>query len=238
MKEKQNEEQKKKQNVFGAGFCALLVLTAVSCRKLDVVGTGSVQSFGALLEQRAQTVRPDDANGGWSLTAPDGTTRFIWSRNFAESPRYDVMIEFDAAPFIAAGLDPRKLPEHFLFEENRITVGAKLGRETPQYQGEPTPLASYEQIVKLKREAIGYHIAMDHYGVSLGDGNLFEWAKDMDANDKDLVFVLNPEPFLKAGTDPDRVEGWTFTKVTVDDENGKPVELDKILKPFDLPAVL
>jgi hypothetical protein len=49
-----------------------------------------------------------------------------------------------------------------------------------------------------------------------------------------MVFVLNPEPFLKAGADPNRIEGWTFTKVTVDDENGRPIEVDKILKPFDL----
>jgi hypothetical protein len=77
-------------------------------------------------------------------------------------------------------------------------------------------------------------MAMDHYGVSLGDGNLFEWAKDMAANDKDIVFALNPAPIIAAGADPARIAGWTFTKVTVDDENGKPVEVDKILKPFDL----
>jgi hypothetical protein len=77
-------------------------------------------------------------------------------------------------------------------------------------------------------------MAMDHYGVSLGDGNLFEWAKDMNANDKDIVFVLNPEPFIAAGADPARVSGWVFDKVTVDDENGKPVQVDKLLKPFEI----
>jgi hypothetical protein len=144
------------------------------------------------------------------------------------------MLEFDAAPFIAAGLDPEKLPENFAFYEGMIMVGTKLGQETLRYSGEVTPLASYEQIVKLKRPAIGYHGALDHYGVNLGDGNLVEWAKDMSTNDKDIVFVLNPEPFINAGADPSRVEGWTFTKVTVDDANGKPVEVDKILKPFNL----
>jgi hypothetical protein len=219
---------------LGAGLCVLLALTVLSCGQLDVVGSGSVESFGKVLEQRAQAVRPDDANGGWSLTAPDNSTRFIWSRNYAETPLRDVLIEFDAAPFIAAGLDPLRLPENFTYGEGRIAVGTKLGKEAARYRGEITPLASYKQIVSLKREAIGYHMAMDHYGVNLGDGNLFEWAKDMDANDKDIVFVIDPEPFLKAGADPSRVEGWTFTKVPVDDENGRPVELDKILKPFDL----
>jgi hypothetical protein len=218
-------------------FTVVLVLSLaalVSCGKLDVVGTDSARSFEKVLRQIPQAVKPDDINGGWSLAAPDNSVRFIWSRNYAESPLRDVMIEFDAAPFIAAGLNPERLPERLAFYDGKIMAGTKLGGETLKYAGEVTPLASYEQIVKLKRSAIGYHMAMDHYGVNLGDGNLFEWAKDMAANDKDLVFVLNPEPFLKAGLDPNRIDGWIFTKVTVDDENGKPIEVDKILKPFNL----
>jgi hypothetical protein len=200
-----------------------------------VVGTGSIKSFEQVLNRLPQSLTPDDANNGWSLAAPDTSARFIWSRNYAESPRYDVMIEFNAAPFIAAGLDPGGLPEeNFSFRGDRIIAGTKLGTERLRYSGEVTPLASYEQIVKLKRNSIGYHMAMDHYGVNLGNGNMFEWAKDMAANDKDIVFVLDPAPFIAAGIDPSRVEGWIFTKVTVDDENGKPVEVDKLLKIFDL----
>jgi hypothetical protein len=56
----------------------------------------------------------------------------------------------------------------------------------------------------------------------------------MNTNDKDIVFVLNPDPFIAAGVDPARIEGWAFAKVTVDDENGKPIQVDKILKPFNL----
>jgi hypothetical protein len=206
----------------------------VSCGKLDVVGTDSTASFDKVLKQIPQAVTSDEMNGGWSLTAPDNEARFIWSKNYAESPLHDVMLEFDAAPFITAGLDPERLPENFAFYEGKIMVGTKLGQEQLRYQREITPLASYEQIVKLKRSAIGYHGALDHYGVNLGDGNLFEWAKDMGTNDKDIVFVLNPEPFIAAGVDPSRIDGWAFAKVTVDDTNGKPIELDKILKPFDL----
>ncbi|MDR2784779.1 MAG: hypothetical protein LBB83_02575 [Treponema sp.] len=216
------------------GLAALVVLAALSCGKLDVVGTESVKSFDKVLQQIPQSVTADERNGGWSLAAPDGTARYIWSRNYAESPLHDVMLEFGAAPFIAAGLDPERLPENFAFYDGMIMVGTKLGQETLKYQGQATPLASYEQIVKLKRSAIGYHGALDHYGVSLGDCNLFEWAKDMAANDKDIVFVLNPEPFIAAGVDPNKIEGWAFAKVTVDDAKGKPIQVDKILKPFDL----
>jgi hypothetical protein len=220
--------------ITGTALCVLFGLAALSCGKLDVVGTGSIDSFDQVLRQIPRQVGPDDPRGGWSLRAPDGSARFIWSRNYAESPLLDVMIEFDAAPFIAAGLDPGRLPGNFTFSQGALTVGTKLGTERLRYPGEGTPLESYRQLVALKRDRVGYHMAMDHYGVNLGDGNLFEWAKDMAANDKDIVFVLNPQPLLDAGVRPDRIDGWLFTKVTVDDENGKPVQVDKILKPFDL----
>jgi hypothetical protein len=144
------------------------------------------------------------------------------------------MLEFDASPFISAGLDADKLPPDITYYDGMLMVGAKLGQEALKYSGEATPLASYEQIVKLKRKSIGYHGALDHYGVTIGNGNLFEWAKNMGTNDKDMVFVLNPDPFIAAGVDPNAIAGWAFAKVTVDDENGKPVQVDKILKPFDL----
>jgi len=217
-------------------FCAIVFMLAVSCDKLDTVGNYSIRSFSELLNAIPQLVSPDEANCGWSLAAPDGSARFIWSRSFAESPRFDVALEFDAAPFIAAGLDPALLPANFYFdsESNLLGAGTKLGTEQLRYTSEVTPLASYEQIVKLKRQSIGYHGQLDHYGADLGNGNMFEWARDLSANDKDIVFVLNPEPFIAAGTDPELIEGWLFSKVTVDDENGKPIQVDKILKPFDL----
>jgi hypothetical protein len=84
------------------------------------------------------------------------------------------MLEIDAAPFLAAGLDPARLPENFAFYDGMIMVDTKLGQKTLRYSGQATPLASYEQIVKLKRSVIGYHGALDHYGVNMGDGNLFE----------------------------------------------------------------
>ena len=221
-----------KKTVKLTAFFAVLAVTA--CSKLDVVGNDSIRAFNDLLQSAPQLVSEDKVNGGWSISAPDGSARFIWSRNFAESPTYDVMLEFNAAPFIVAGLNPSKLPDNFTFRDDRLTMGTKLGAEQLQYNGEATPLASYQQIVKLKRAEIGYHMQMDHYGINLGNGNMFEWAKNLTTNDKDIVFVLDPAPFIAAGTDPAKIEGWTFAKVTVDDANGKPIQVDKILKPINL----
>lgn len=86
----------------------------------------------------------------------------------------------------------------------------------------------------MKREQIKYHADLDHYGVDVGNGNMFEWAKDMETNDKDIVYVLSPQVFIDAGVDPENVDGWLFAKVNVMDKDGKSVEVDKFLKPFDL----
>ncbi len=214
-----------------AGAVAMLAL--VGCKQLDVVGSQSVTSFDAVLKAIPDKVRAEELNYGWSLSAPDDTARFIWSEDYSKSPLYDVMLELDAQPFLDAGLDPNKLPENVLQYENKLMVGTKLGSDALKYSGEVTPLAAYEQIVNLYRDSIGYHTALDHYGVKLTNGNMFEWAKDMSKNDKDIVFVLNPEPFIAAGVDPNAVEGWAFAKVPME-EDGKAIEVEKLLKPFDL----
>jgi poly-D-alanine transfer protein DltD len=56
----------------------------------------------------------------------------------------------------------------------------------------------------------------------------------MNTNDKDIVFVLNPQAFIEAGVDPSKVEGWVFGKVPVEDANGRKFDADKFLKPFNL----
>lgn len=212
---------------------ALALLSLVGCKQLDVVGNQSIKSLEAVLEAIPDKVQYDQMNFGWSLSAPDDTARFIWSQDYSRSPLYDVMLEFDAKPFLDAGLNTTKLPESIQYYEGQLIVGTKLGSDALQYNGEATPLAAYEQIVDLYRDSIGYHMALDHFGVKLENGNMFEWAKDMSKNDKDIVFVLNPEPFIAAGVDPNAVEGWTFAKVTME-EDGKMIEVDKLLKPFDL----
>ena len=218
------------------GLFAMLFFTVVSCDKLDTVGNHSIRSFGELLNSAPQLAARYDVNGGWYFSAPDGSARFIWSLNFAKSPLFDAMLEFDAVPFIAAGLEPSKLPGNFYFDSksNLLVVGTRLGTDQLQGYSDESPLTSYQQIVKLKRDAIGYHSAMDHYGINLGDGNLFEWAKNLNTNDKDIVFVLNPDPFIKAGVDPNKIEGWAFAKVPAEDEKGRMIEVEKILKPFNL----
>lgn len=218
----------------------LVIILKTAGGNLDVVGKESSASFEKILAASGSRVTADEANAGWSLEAPDDSVRFIWSEDYIRSPMHDVMLEFDAEPFVNAGLDTAKLPEYYAAYEGMLMVGTKLGTDALTYRGDPTPLAAYEQIVSKYRNAIGYHTALDHYNVSLANGNMFEWAKDMQANsvtkekqDKDIVFVLNPEPLIAAGVDPEKVEGWVYTTVSVEID-GKATDVYKFLKPFNL----
>lgn len=210
-----------------------LILPLAACAATDVVGNGSVTSFEKVLEAMDKNIAEDEINGGWALTSPDGSERFIWSRDYSTGNPHDLMLEFDAKPFLDAGLDADKLPAGTLVGE-KLMVGSDLGDDKLTYGGEATPLASYEKLVEFYRERVKYHADLDHYGVDVGGGNMFEWAKDMGTNDKDIVFVLDPEMFIEAGVEPSQVEGWAFAKVKVMDENGKTIEVDKFLKPFSI----
>jgi hypothetical protein len=217
-----------------AAVAMVLVFTFTACQKTDVVGNVSKTSFEALITKSADKVATDEANNSWALTSPGGE-RFLWSKDLAGTP--DAAIEFDATPFINAGLDTAKLPaEIFSYDQasNKIKVATELGSPKAAAKADATAIDSFKQLVDTKREAIGYHAKLDHYGVALGNGNMFEWAKDLSTNDKDMVFVLNPQPLIDAGVDPAKVTDWVFTKVPVVDENNKEIQVDKFLKPYSL----
>lgn len=221
-----------------AAFFIIILRTAGG--GLDVIGRGSVNSFEMILQNASDRVTMDEANDSFRLEAPDGSVYFAWGGDYGKNSLYDVMLEFDARPFVEAGLDTGRLPDNYTVNEGKIMTGTKLGGEGTGDIEAFTPLSAYAQIVDGYRSSVNYHASLDHYGVKLGGGNMFEWAKDMDENtvthedqDKDIVFVLNPEPLIEAGVSPDKVEGWIYAPVSME-ENGKMVEVYKLLKPFDL----
>jgi hypothetical protein len=214
---------------------AAVVLILAGCSGLDVVGSKAITTFGTLMEKEAGSVTRDADSGRWVLASPDAE-RFELSSDFsAGGPSF--RMSFDATPFLDAGLDPAKLsPDLYSFEPatRTLSLSFETGKDVFSYKGIPAPLDTFKEIVRTHRSIIGYHAALDHYGIALGDGNMFEWAKDMATNDKDMVFVLNPEPLKAAGVDPGKVKGWIFTKIPVKDSEGRDVKVDKFVKPYNL----
>jgi len=226
----------KTKHIAPLAALAALSLIFAGCSALDVVGKTAITTFQVLMDKERGSVALDPATNRWVLTSPGGE-KFEWSASLAGAGP-DFRVSLAAAPYLAAGLDPAALPaERYEYDASAGTLALvfEIGKEQFKYPGSPGPLETFTQIVAKHRPIIGYHAALDHYGIALGDGNMFEWAKDLATNDKDIVFVLNPEPLLKAGVDPAKITGWVFTKIPVKDKSGKTVEVDKFVKPYDLP---
>lgn len=208
------------------------IFSLSACGKLDVIKDYSANSFDKILGLSGNNIKADETAVGWSLEAPDKTARFLWSKDYSKI-NYDVSIITDAKPFLDAGLDGSKLPEGMLVND-KIVIGVNLGEDTLTYDKDATPLESYKQLINHYRSHLKYHGKLDHFGIDLGNGNTFEWAKNTAKNDKDIVFVLNPQVFIDAGVDPNKVQGWLFAKVETMNSNGKKILVDKLLKPFNL----
>ncbi|MCL2072248.1 MAG: hypothetical protein FWH07_08510, partial [Oscillospiraceae bacterium] len=72
--------------------------------------------------------------------------------------------------------------------------------------------------------------------IEFGNGDSFEWARDMTTNqtndtpqDKDIVFALNPQPLIDAGVDVENIEGWSYVTLQMMGES-----IPKLVKAFDL----
>jgi len=225
---------------------AAIVAAQAGCAKTDVVAKFAKTSFAALAEASKDRVAWDDEEGAWSLKSPAGDEVLVaadFSRNgaaggMADMERPDVEFSLDAAPFLAAGLDLAKLPAaegiKYELEEGRFMLHFELGSGAFAASAKKSLPEAFAEIVRTERPRIGYHAALDHYGIMLGGGNMLEWAKDPAKNDKDLVLVLEPGPLVAAGLDPAKVQGWAFAKVETMDDKGAKILVDKLLRPFDL----
>jgi hypothetical protein len=214
------------KNPVPLAFAAALAVILAACSFLDVVQKDAVRAFSEVLNTLpAEEYAPQR----WKITAPDGEAWFIFDGA-------GLAMVVNAAPFIAAGLDISKLENAGEHDFSPGTDSIWFSAEGFEGAGQDLKDAALDQFaadVKALRKNLGYHAALDHYNIDFGGGNMFEWAKDLATNDKDIVFVLNPEPLVSAGLDPGNVEGWAFAKVS-GDVDGKPAEVDKLLKPFDL----
>lgn len=213
------------------GITVGMLFSVTACSKLDVIGNDSIKAFDRLLVTVSDNLS-NNGEGSWRIQAPDQSAAFLWSSDYSLTTR-DAWLEVDIAPFLAAGLDVTKLPVGMV-KDDQLIVGTEISDTSFTYEEEITALASYEKLLDQKGELIGYHSSLDHFGIDLSAGNMFEWAKDSRSNDKDMVFVLEPKVLKEAGLDVNAVEGWIYAQVEVMDAKGKMFNVYKLLKPFDI----
>jgi hypothetical protein len=110
----------------------------------------------------------------------------------------------------------------------------EVGTGTFSDTAESQPLQALQDLVHNHRAMLGYHVALGHFGLALGGGNMVEWAQDMRVNAKDIVFALNPQPFADAGVDVANVQGWVLADVPMMDAQGRKSTERKLLKFYNL----
>ena len=200
----------------------LFAVLLTACSSLDVVQKDAVRAFDDIL-----SLYPAEHQDGWyQLTSPDGGAKLAYAND-------SVVLAVDASPFIDAGLEASETVSiaESVFYKNDLSY-ALPGWDMLNQNVKDGAAAQFEANAEYIRRNIGYHSAMDHYSIDFG-GGMFEWAKDIAANDKDIVFALNPEPLIAAGVEPENVDGWTYALVPVM-RDGKETQVYKFLKSFDL----
>ncbi|HAE21037.1 MAG TPA: hypothetical protein DCG47_01765 [Spirochaetaceae bacterium] len=209
------------------GLVSLLLFS--SCAATDVVARYAVSSFGKAVSVQNPTREGDT----FRIVSPSGES-LILALDLASSE--DAILELDAGPFLEAGLDPALLrageQSAWAVEGSRLIGSFRLGSSASKASD---PSSAMAEITRQARERIGYHAPLKHYGVMLSDEAMVEWAADLAQNDKDWVFILDPGFLRAAGTELSSVRGWALAMVPMEGPDGKMIEVEKLLKAFDLP---
>ncbi|MGE5456273.1 MAG: hypothetical protein ACM3O4_04130 [Ignavibacteriales bacterium] len=185
--------------------------------RFDIIKEEAIKSFDKLLTSKNLNVVRN--NSSLLIRMPDNTTKVIFDTN----SNTNVSIYLDAKPFLDNGLEITKLPSYIFYEQdtNELILSVNYGDRTN---------LSFEDIIETYRDKLDYHNKLGHFGLAIKDGNGFEYAKNMVTNDKDVVIVLNPEVFIKAGVDVNNLDDYKYIDVEMD--NGQKVK--KLVKVFDL----
>ena len=81
----------------------------------------------------------------------------------------DVEFSFDAAPFVAAGLDVAKLSKvdgiKYEIDEGRFMYHFELGSDKFSPDAKKSIEATFAELVRTERPRLGYHEKLDHYGI-------------------------------------------------------------------------
>lgn len=201
----------------------------------DIIEKRAVSSFNEVLSALPENIKKDEQKGIVSLISPDNKAQFIWTNNDQDNI-YDAMIAIDVKPFLEAGLDISKLTnvDGITIDNDVLLLGINISKENFEYKNNLNTIDSFKQIINMNRKNLNYHSNLDHFGINLGNGNVFEWAQSIEENDKDIVFAINPEPFENAGVNLNAIDGWVYANVKTMDEKGKTIEVPKLLKPFNI----
>ena len=205
---------------------ALVAVVLTGCATTDVILKYSPSSLDKIVEKYPTLVTDNTEVDHYYYLSVDGETALKIGQDYTQTGTEDLAIQTPLKPFVDAGLDPATLGAGYRADDSSLYLVADFGAGAGEQMG---VTAALFEAVKADRSVLTYHADLDHYGIQLPNGK-FEWAKDEQSNDKDIVFVLAAKPLADLGVDVHAVEGWVFK--TMKDDAGK--DFDVLLKPYTL----
>ncbi len=179
-------------------FALALALLLSGCYPLDAERRDAVRAFGEVLEALPPEGDGRADSGYWSITAPDGSARFEW-----DNQNIDMFV--DTRAFNVPGREGIDFATGLIFFApafNMLNMGVQ-----------PTAIRQFEKDAGFVRDYIAYDAQTDRYGIELSGGqSRFEWARDMETNENDIVFALYANSLIAQGLDPLQVEGWEYDR--------------------------
>ena len=226
-------------------ICLVLTLFLTACAEWDLIGRGAVEAFDRIINTEQRHVASSTSNHSWRwfIAMPDGSASFGWGRetqSYFDS--FELSLTFDGQPFIEAGLDGDKLEEGIhLFNRDDwggILLTANLGTAGSTEVSDinsPIPIRAFEQLIHANPEILAYHDTGHHYMLHLGDsGHMIMFARDVTTQEAGFVFMLNPQPFIDAGTDVHNIAGWSYEERETMTMRGSTLAQYFLVKTFDL----
>lgn len=186
----------------------VLILAGCS-RSMSATERDAIRSFNDVLA----VIPAEGKDGDYQLAAPDRGAVFSFTNS-------SLGLIVDVAPFVDAGLDADALDCADIVDENNIRLNFSLpAGDMLNGNIKDTAQAQFQADINYFREYLDYNNVTERYIISIEDAKI-EWNKDIENGEAGIVFVLKAEPLVAAGVEPQKVTGWEYVQVSVE-ENGK-----------------
>jgi hypothetical protein len=208
----------------------------------DKEADNALFAFNKIVKAYPDKKRFHEALKHWGFELPTGE-KFEWSKDMSAN-KADFAMVMLADPLVEAGLDISKLDENeWLYEPaakddkgndlpNRLIKPYNVSDKKQSSNGSED---SMRRLLKADTDNVKYHKDVQHFGLSLGEGNQVQWTEKLGTNNADMIFVLNVEPLIEAGIDINKLEdsGWVFKEAS-DNDMGMGTSPDQIVKIYDI----
>jgi hypothetical protein len=132
----------------------------------------------------------------------------------------NLAVGVDLKPFVESGMNFKEFEE--LLQQSGLGYSlianihgsgmVDFSGSFTTFDANGTEKEAFNNFLYAQKRNIKYNITTDSFQLKVDSVCSIEWARNIDTNKKDLLFILKPDMFISAGTNPENVSGWTYEK--------------------------